>query len=132
MGAIQTTGTSFQINKAKLCVSAVALSSNDNIKFVETIKEGFKRTISLNKYRSEITTQAENNNLDYLIGPAFRNIIRLFVLSFKNCDNNSTRNSFDEFYLPLVEIKDFNPLIDNKRFFNHYIPRNLLDYLHCQ
>ena len=121
MGAIQTTGTSFQINKAKLYVSAVTLSSNDNIKFVETIKEGFKRIISLNKYRSEITTQAENNNLDYLIGPAFR-----------NCDNNSTRNSFDEFYLPLVEIKDFNPLIDNKRFFNHYIPRNLLDYLHCQ
>ena len=29
-----------------------------------------------------------------------------------------TRNSFDEYYMPLVEIKDFNALIDNKPFFD--------------
>ena len=41
----------------------VTLSINDNIKFLENIKQGFKRTTSWNKYRSEITTQTENNNL---------------------------------------------------------------------
>ena len=29
-----------------------------------------------------------------------------------------TRNSFDEYYMSLVEIKDFNALIDNKLFFD--------------
>ena len=50
-------------------------------------------------YRSEITTQTKNNNLDYLIDPTFANINRLFVLSFKNGDNDPTRNSFDKYYM---------------------------------
>ena len=77
--AIQTTGAIFQINDAKLYVLVVTLSVNDNSKFLENIKQGFKRTISWNKYRSEITAQPKNNNSDYLIDPTFRNINRLFV-----------------------------------------------------
>ena len=46
----------------------------------------------------------------------FRN--RLFVLSFKNSDNDSTRSSFDEYYMSLIEIKDFSALIDSKLFFD--------------
>ena len=42
----QTTGATFQINNAKLYVPVVTLSINDNIKFLENIKQGFKRTIS--------------------------------------------------------------------------------------
>ena len=52
----------------------------------------------LDKYRSEIKTQPKNNNLDYLIDPVFRTINRLFVLSFKNGNDDSTRSSFDEYY----------------------------------
>ena len=87
---------------------------NNNIKFLENTKQGFKKAITWNKYRSEITTQTKSNNLDYLIDLAFRNINRLFVLSFENDYDDPTRNSFDEYYMPLVEIKDFNALIDNK------------------
>ena len=54
------------ITSTKLYAPVVTLSVNDNIKFLENIKQGFKRTISWNKYRSEITTQTKNNNLDYL------------------------------------------------------------------
>ena len=43
-------------------VSLVTLSINNNIKFLENTKQGFKRTFSSNKYRSEITTQPKNNN----------------------------------------------------------------------
>ena len=46
-----------------------------------------------------------------------RNINRLFVLSLKNGNDDRTRDSFDKYYMPLVEIKDFNALIDNKPFF---------------
>ena len=52
-----------------------------------------------------------------MIDPTFRNIDRLLVFSFKNSDDDPTRNSFDEYYMPLVEIKDFNPFIDNKLLF---------------
>ena len=38
------------------------------------LKKGFKRTISCNKYRSEITAQPKDRNLDYIIDPTFRNI----------------------------------------------------------
>ena len=65
------------------------------IKFLENIKQGFKRTISWNKYRSDITTSTKNNNLDYMIDPTFRNTNRSFVLLFENGDNNPTRHSFD-------------------------------------
>ena len=44
--AIQITGATFQINNAKLYVPIVTLHINDNIKFLENIKQGFKRTIS--------------------------------------------------------------------------------------
>ena len=115
--AIQTTAATFQINNAKLYVPFVTLSISDNINILENIKQGFKRTISWNKWRSEITTQRKNNNLGNLIDPTFTNINRLLVLSFRNGDNDPTRDSFEKYYIPLVEIKDFNALTDNKLFF---------------
>ena len=150
--AIQITPRTFQINNAKLYVPAVTLSINENIKFLENIKQGFKRTISWNKYISEITTQPKNNNLDYLIDPAFRNIIRLFILSFENGNDDPTRNYFDKYYMPFVEIKIFDALIDNSHSFDQSVKNkqevyekliemsrnndsttgNLLDYLHHQ
>ena len=114
----KVTSATFQINNAKVYVPVVTLPINDNIKFLENIKQGFKRTIFWNKYRSEITTQPKSNNLDYLIDPTFRNINRLFALLLKNSNNDPTRYSFDKYYMPLVEIKDFNALIDNKPFFD--------------
>ena len=98
------------------------MSFNDSIKFLENIKQGFKRTISWNKYKSEITSQPKKNNLDYMIDPKFRNINRLFVLSFKNGDNDPTRGSFAKYYMPLVEIKNFNALID-KYFFDQPVKK---------
>ena len=76
MAARQTTGAAFQISNAKLYVPVASFSINDSIKVLENIKQGFKRTISWNKYRTEITTQSKNNNLDNLIDRTFRNIDR--------------------------------------------------------
>ena len=81
------------------------------------IKQGFKITISWNKYRSGITIQPKKNNLDYLIDWTFRNINRLFLLSFKNGNDDPKRNYFDKYYMSLVEIKDCTALIDNQSFF---------------
>ena len=66
----------------------------------KNLKEHFWKQI-----QSKITTQTKNNNLDYLIDSAFRNINRLFVLSFKNGDNDPTRYSFDKYYMSLAELE---------------------------
>ena len=42
--AIQTTGAIFQINNAKFHVPVLTLTVNVNIKFLENIKQGFRRT----------------------------------------------------------------------------------------
>ena len=49
---------------------------------------------------------------------SFRNVNGQFVLSSKNGDNDPMRDSFNKFYMPLIEIKDFKVLIDNKTFFD--------------
>ena len=97
---------------------AVTLSKEDNIKLLEQLKSGFKRTIKWNKCRSQMTIQPQNNNLIYLIDPTFMNVNRLFVLSFPRNNNTDSRYSFSNYYVPKVQIKDFNVLIDGKSFFN--------------
>ena len=47
-----------------------------------------------------------------MVDPAFKNINRLLVISFKNGDNDPVRNSFGKYYMRLGEIKDFNALIE--------------------
>ena len=56
-----------------------------------------------------MTTEAINNNLNILIDPTFTNVNRLFVLAYQNVDD---RQSYDEFYLPKVMVKDYNVIID--------------------
>ena len=94
--------TNFMVISTKRYAPVVTLPVNDNIKLLESIKQGFKRIIFWNKYKSEIMTQPKKNNLDYLIDPTFRNINRLFVLSLKNGNGDSTGNSFEKCYMPLV------------------------------
>ena len=113
---IATTGSTFQINNTKVYVLIAILSISDNRKFLENIEQRFNRTVSWNKYRSEIITKPKSNDLDYMIYPTFKNINKLFASSFKYGDNGPTRDSFDNFCMPLVEIKDFNALIHNKPF----------------
>ena len=65
-----------------------------------------------------MTIQPQNNNLNYLIDPTFINADRLFVLLFTRDNAGDNRNSFSHYYVPNVEIKDFNVLVDGKRFFD--------------
>ena len=122
----QTTSATFQINNAKLYVPVVTSSINDNIKFWENIKQGFKTTISWNKYRSKITTQPKNNTLDYLIDSTFTTINRLFALSFKN-DNDIFCN-----FLPasanFKDVKEFLQKYDLNQNLNKFILKLFLTF----
>ena len=62
-----------------------------------------------------MTNQTKTNHLNHLINPTLTRINRLFVLLF---ENEEDRTSFSKYYVPKVEIKDFNVLIDGKSFFD--------------
>ena len=98
------------------------MSKENDIKLLEQLKSGFKKTIKWNKYRSQMTIQPQNNNLNYLTDPTFTNVNRLFVLSFQRNagENNPTkdhRDSFSHYYVPNATMKYFNVLTDGKSFF---------------
>ena len=65
-----------------------------------------------------MTIQTQNNNLNYLIDPTFTNVNRLLVLSFTRDNAGDNRDSFSHYYVPNVDIKDLNVLIDRKSFFD--------------
>ena len=87
-------GLEFQITDTELYVPVVTLSKQNDTKLLEQLKTGFKRTIKWNKYRSQMTVQPRNNNLNYLIDPTFTNVNRLFVLLFTRNNAGDNRDSF--------------------------------------
>ena len=115
----------FSITDTKLYIPVVTLSTQDNEILFEQLKSGFKRTINWNKYQSKISTQISNQYLDYLIDPSFQGINILFVLSF---ENDAHRTSYKRFFLPTVEIKDSNIMIDGKNFFDPPVTNDLRIY----
>ena len=60
------TGLEFQMTDTKLYVPVVTLSKENDIKLLEKLKSGFRKTFKWNKYRSLMTIQNNNNNLNYL------------------------------------------------------------------
>ena len=104
----------FEITDDKLYAPVVTLSAENDNKLLEQLKSGFRITIKWNKYMSQMSNQNKNNNLNYLIDTTFSNVNRLFVLSFENEDD---RTSYHKYYVPSVEIKDYNVLIDGNAFF---------------
>ena len=61
-----------------------------------------------------MSTEAINNNLNILIDPTFTNVNRLFVLAY---EDDANKQSFSDFYLPKVMVKDFNVIINKLAFF---------------
>ena len=143
------TSVTISISDCKLYIPVVTLSKGDEIKLLTNLKSGFTREIKWNRYRSQMSTEEINNNLNILIDSTFTNVNRLFALVYQNAAN---RQSFSQFYLPRVMIKDFNVIIDKLAFFdlpikteeeayekitdisrnNEYTTGNLLDYEHLK
>ena len=100
LAANNPTNVTFKITDIKLYFPVVTLSTENDSKLSEQLKAGFKRIIKWNKYRSKMSNQAANNNLNYLIDPTFINVNRSFVLSFTNDDD---RSSFSSYIIPKLK-----------------------------
>ena len=115
----------FTITETNLYVPVVTLSTQDNENLLPQLKSGFKRTISQNKYLAKPELLAQNPNLNHLIEPSFQGVNRLFVLVF---EDDAQRISNKRYYIPNVEIKYYNVMIDAKNFFDQPVKNNKVTY----
>ena len=122
---VQNQTATFEITDTKLYVPVVTLSTQENTKFLQQLKSGFKRVINWNKYLSKPELLAQNPNLNHLVEPSFQGVNRLFILAFENDDD---RISDDQYYLPTEEIKDYNIVINGENFFDQPIKSNKITY----
>ena len=122
---VQNQNATFAITDTKLYVPVVTLSTQENTKLFQQLKSGFKRVINWNKYLSKPELLTQNPNLNHLVEPSFQGVNRLFVLAFENDDD---RTSNDQYYLPTVEIKDNNIMINGENFFDQPIKNRGVTY----
>ena len=110
----------FTITETNLYVPLVTLSTQDNAKLLPQLKSGFKRTISWNKYLPKPELLPQNPNLNHLIEPSFQGVNRLLILVF---EDDEQRTSNKRYYIPNVEIKDYNVMIDGKNVFDQPVKK---------
>ena len=60
-----------------------------------------------------------------MVEPSFQGVNRLFVLAF---ENDTQRTSHSGYYLPNVEIKNYNLMINGENFFDQIINNNKVTY----
>ena len=110
----------FKITETKLHGRVVTLSTRNNVKLLSQLKSSFRRIISWNKYLAKPELLVQNANLNHLIEPSFQGVNRLFVLAF---ENDAQRTSNKRYYIPNVEIKDYNLMIDGKKLFDQPVKK---------
>ena len=127
--------TTFKITNTKLYVPIVTLSSKDNVKVVKLSEEGFKRPVYWNEHQTKIESRnLDNNDLTrFPLDASFQGVRRLFVLAFNNTtvnvpnnpinntNNRVLRNSHTKYFLPRVNITNYNVLIDGRNFYDQPI-----------
>ena len=89
------------------------------------MKPGFKRVINWNKYLSKPELLTKTPNLNHSVEPSFQGVNRNFVLAFEN-DTQGT--SAKGYYLPNVQIKDYNIMIDEKIFLDQPVKDHKVTY----
>ena len=118
--------TKFKIINRKLYVPIVTLSSKDNAELVKLLESGYNRPVYWNEYQTKIETRnLDNNNLTrFPLDASFQGVRRLFVLVFDNTENGAKkveRNSHTKYFLPRVNITNYNVLIDRRNFYDQPI-----------
>ena len=113
--SVSNQGATFSETDTKLYVPVVTLSNRNNAKLLKQLKSGLEKTINWNKYQSNVSIERTNQFLNYLIDPCFQGVNRLFILSF---DDNGYQTRYKWYFLPTVEIKDYNVMNDRENFFD--------------
>ena len=120
----------FIINDTKLYVPVVTLSKEDNKDFIEQQNKGFQRSIYWNEYKTkEQNEDADNNVFKYInLDPSFQGVNRLFVIAYSRAANEPNRNSQQKYYLPRIDLKKYNVIIDGRNFYDNPIESDIEKY----
>ena len=121
----------FIINDTKLYVPVVTLSKEDNKNFIEQKNKGFQRSIYWNEYKTkEQTENADANATKYInLDPSFQGVNRLFLMAYSTADDNeATRNGQRKYYLPRIDLKKYNVIIDGRNFYDIPIESDIEKY----
>ena len=127
----QTGNAVFIINDTKLYVPGVTLSKEDNKDFNEQQNKGFQRSIYWNEYKTK--EQTEDGNANYVkyitLDPSFQGVNRLFVMAYsRENDDQPTRNGQTIYYLPRIDLKKYNVIIDGRNFYDNHIESDIEKY----
>ena len=130
---VLSTGTGeavFIINDTKLHVPVVTLSKEDNKDFIKQQNKGFQRSIYWNEYKTkEINEVADGNVFKYInLDPSFQGVNRLFVMAYNRVDGQPTRNGQRKYYLPRINLKNYNVIIVGKFFYDNPIESDIEKY----
>ena len=114
-------------------VPVVTLSTKDNENLAKQLDEGFKRSVYWNEYQSIIETKTadDNNVTKFPLDASFQGMNRLFVLVFDNTENGNKkveRDSHRKYFLPRVDITNYNVLIDGRKFYDQPINDQIKKY----
>ena len=120
----------FIINDTKLYVPVVTLPKEDNKDFIEQQNKGFQLSIYWNEYKTkELTEDADANVFKYInLDPSFQGVNRLFVMAYNRVDGQPTRNGQRKCYLPRVDLKKYNVIIDGRNFYDNPIESDIEKY----
>ena len=102
-------------------VPVVTLSKEDNKDFIEQQNKGFQQSIYWNEYKTkEINEDADANVFKYInLDPSFPGVNRSFIMAYNRATDQPTRNGQQKYYLPRIDLKKYNVLIDGRNFYDN-------------
>ena len=108
----------FIINDTKMYVPVVTLSKEDNKDFNEQQNKGFQISIYWNEYKTKETNEnADANVFKYInLDSSFQGVNSLFVVAYNRANHQPTTNGQQKYYLPRIDLKKYNVIIDGRNF----------------
>ena len=124
----------FAITDTKLHVPIVTLSTKDSANLAKQLNEGFERSVYQNSYETNPAKVIEQGkNLYEQLNASFQCMKRLFVLAYviaagDNADQEAGIKDNKKYFLPRVEIKNYNVLTDGRNFYDQPINHLIKQY----
>ena len=98
---------------------------------IEQQNKGFQRPAYWNEYKTkEKTEDADANATKYInLDPSFQGVNRLFLMAYSRADDNrATRDGRRKCYLPRIDLKKYNVIMDERNFYDNPIENDTEKY----
>ena len=114
--------STFTRSDARLYVPIITLSTKDNVKLPKLLSKGFKRPLYWNAYKVVPEKSDDANTfIRESTDSSCQGINRFFVLAYEGGPNRVTVDSYRRYFLPRVEIKNYNIEIDKRNLYDQSV-----------